>query len=164
LSGPVTPGPEERLWKGEDGERALLAALCPTLASAGGNPESLRKHALMCVDNAIRVADYTSSLRQKINNTGKSFGESSLGKCYNAAKAVRSLLTNPRDYVLYAVPDLDHPGDDGFQRRVAGGIRAGLAARASPCGASAPPSPSVPCPRRPCASSSPAGPCHPSEA
>ena len=114
LSGPVTPGPEERLWKGEDGERALLAALCPTLASAGGNPESLRKHALMCVDNAIRVADYTSSLRQKINNTGKSFGESSLGKCYNAAKAVRSLLTNPRDYVLYAVPDLDHPGDDGF--------------------------------------------------
>ena len=125
LSGPVTPGPEERLWKGEDGERALLAALCPTLASAGGNPESLRKHALMCVDNAIRVADYTSSLRQKINNTGKSFGESSLGKCYNAAKAVRSLLTNPRDYVLYAVPDLDHPGDDGFNAQSQGGFARG---------------------------------------
>lgn len=124
MSGPVVPGPDERLWKGEEGERALLHALCATLAGTGANPESVRKHALMVVDNAIAVADYSSPLRQKISDTGKSFGESSLGKCYNTAKAVRSLLTNPRDYVLYAVPDLDHPGETdsyGFASRRFGG-------------------------------------------
>ena len=123
MSGPVVPGPDERLWKGEEGERALLHALCPTLAGTGANVESVRRHALMVVDKAIAVADYSSPLRQKISDTGKSFGESSLGKCYGTAKAVRSLLTNPRDYVLYAVPDLDHPGetDSYFAGRRFGG-------------------------------------------
>ena len=121
---PVVPGPDERLWKGEEGERALLHALCPTLAGTGANVESVRRHALMVVDKAIAVADYSSPLRQKISDTGKSFGASSLGKCYGTAKAVRSLLTNPRDYVLYAVPDLDHPGEtDSYSagRRFGGG-------------------------------------------
>ena len=124
MSGPVVPGPDERLWKGEEGERALLHALCPTLAGTGANVESVRRHALIVVDNAIAVAGYSSPLRQKISDTGKSFGESSLGKCYGTAKAVRSLLTNPRDYVLYAVPDLDNPGTtDSYSagRRFGGG-------------------------------------------
>ena len=164
---PRGPRTRRAAVEGRGRRRALLHALCPTLAGTGANVESVRRHALIVVDNAIAVADYSSPLRQKISDTGKSFGESSLGKCYGTAKAVRSLLTNPRDYVLYAVPDLDNPGTtDSYSagRRFGGGSDSNnreAKARGWRCGASVLRWLSDPCRMRRCASSSPAAPSPP---